>query len=159
MKSKLTKITLRHIVDESPDTSYLGDYSDHPKNPFSIDRYGGKRMVNSHRYFNPCVSNWDGYTDDEKREYAKHDFDRRESMGNLWCYVGIVAKAEYVSPNGICQDVRSGGLWGIESDSNKAYLADVGTEQLAELTQELLSIGFTKRQIAVAMKDVETVDV
>lgn len=74
-----------------------------------------------------------------------------------WHYMGVIAKAEYVSASGISQTLRSGGLWGIESDSGENYLKETADEQLAELRSELQQAGFSDRQITRAFKNVETV--
>jgi hypothetical protein len=54
-----------------------------------------------------------------------------------------------------CQTITSGGLYGIESDSDADYFAEVEQEQLAELRGQLHVIGFSKRAIASAFKNVE----
>ena len=53
--------------------------------------------------------------------------------------------------NGVIQRIQSGGLWGIESDSDKAYLKEIESEQLAELANELAACGFSKRSVSKAM--------
>lgn len=71
--------------------------------------------------------------------------------------IGIIAKAEVVSAQGICQTIRSGGLWGIESDSGKEYLEEIATEELGQLREELAGLGFSDRQIYYAIQRVERV--
>jgi hypothetical protein len=56
------------------------------------------------------------------------------------------------------QTIRSGGLWGIESDSGDDYLTEVENEQLDELKDELHAIGFSKRAVAAAFRDVKRRD-
>ena len=50
------------------------------------------------------------------------------------------------------QEITSGGLWGIESDSDKAYLGEIETEQLSELREQLRAVGFGTRAITTAFK-------
>jgi len=70
--------------------------------------------------------------------------------------IGIISKAELRNPEtSVTQVIRSGGLWGIESDSDKEYLAEVENEQLAELRAELLALGIGPRAIAHAVKSVQ----
>lgn len=124
-------------------------------------------------YFNPS-SNYvdasgklrpeDGYTADEVRKYVRRDYDCMESLNNgNWYYVGIRAEAEYVlyakSVNGgyHIQTVTSGGLWGIESDSDKTYFAEVQAKELSNLREQLKAIGFSTRAISTAFKSVEEV--
>ena len=52
----------------------------------------------------------------------------------------------------VIQDISSGGLWGVESDSDKAYFAEVAGEELAELKSQLQALGFSKRAISQAFK-------
>ena len=61
MKNKIESVRIEKIPDTDPDTSYLGDYSNSPKNPYSIDRQErGDMGRNELRYFNPVASNWAG---------------------------------------------------------------------------------------------------
>lgn len=88
--------------------------------------------------------------------YAKEDFRRLESLNDgQWCYLGIIAKAEIISRSGICQTLRSGGLWGIESDSGKDYFEEIEKKELAELRTELESFGFGSRAIDFSFKNIE----
>ena len=90
---------------------------------------------------------------------AETDYARMESLhrGN-WFYMGLRAEAEVFVPCGqssISQGITSGGLYGIESDSGKDYIAEVEQEELAELRKQLSALGFSKRAIATACKGVE----
>jgi hypothetical protein len=79
-----------------------------------------------------------------------------ESLNNgNWCFIGIIAKAKIVTENGTLQTIRSGGLWGIESDSDKSYIAEIEQEQLAELRKELTALGFGKRAIDYAYQNID----
>lgn len=75
-----------------------------------------------------------------------------------WNYMGVIAKAEYVSGNQVTQTIRSGGLWGIETDSGGDYIKQVEDEQLSELRKELESVGFSPRAITRAFQNKETVN-
>lgn len=73
-----------------------------------------------------------------------------EYKRGLFEYVGVAAKAEVVI-DGICQTINSGGLWGTESDMGENYFLGLEEEQLTELRQQLLAIGFGSRAISKAM--------
>lgn len=94
------------------------------------------------------------------RKYVAQDYARME-RGNAgdWCLIGIRAEAEYsvgTSRNGyLAQEITSGGLWGIESDSEESYLKSVEDEELTDLSVQLKGIGFSGRAIAAAFKNVE----
>jgi hypothetical protein len=53
------------------------------------------------------------------------------------------------------QRITSGGLWGIESDSDAAYLKEIEQEQLSELRDQLHAIGFSTRSISAAFRDIQ----
>ena len=74
-----------------------------------------------------------------------------------WSYIGITAKAQ-VQLNGqsTVQVLRSGGLWGVESDSGTQYLTEVATEELADLRSELQTIGLSKAAITTAFKSIQS---
>lgn len=218
---RIQSITIKRMIDDSPDTSWLGEYSNNPNSDYSIDRahsedcnsiayprealaqlkhisdylsdahnselYAndgtsnveslsdacdlvnetidafedcdcgehGDMERNEYRYFNPNHENYTGCTSAEIRQYCKQDYERMESLnrGN-WYFIGIAADAEIVVGN-ICQTVCSGGLWGIESDSHPSYFTEIEQEQLAELRSQLHALGFSKRAIATACKNVE----
>lgn len=106
-------------------------------------------------YFKPYAGGEKEGTDDYQK-YGKQDFERMESLNNgNWYFMGIIAKAEIRTESGTMQVIRSGGLWGIESDSGE-YLEEVGKEELENLRLELESLGFSKRAIDYAFKNVET---
>ncbi len=114
------------------------------------------------RYFNGCVENYKGESPADIRKYVRQDYERMERLQRGdWCYVGIRAEAEILLPSGdasIVQEITSGGLWGVESDSDKTYLADIDTEQLSELREQLRAVGFSTRAISTAFKDVTHVN-
>jgi len=91
--------------------------------------------------------------------YIEKDYQRCEAFNRGdWCMIGVIAKARVVSENGVIQTFRSGGLWGVESDSGKSYFAEIEQEELADLCNELLSFGFGARAITYALRRVERAD-
>jgi len=60
--------------------------------------------------------------------------------------LGIMAEAE-ISSEGVIQQIRSGGLWGIESDSGGSYFLEVAEEQYDELAAILKDFGISKKDI------------
>ena len=250
MKTKNSKrilsVKILSMTDDSPDTSYLGEYSDHRTSEFSIDRahaedcasikpdshaiveklervisyLDGIRTssevandpdntewesldeaidiliglqddviecdcsqngyfdprgyhVSGHefRYFNGPVENYEGETPEDIRKYVRQDFERMESYNaGDWSYIGIRAEAEVcierdiesnihreINSLGPIQRITSGGLWGIESDSDREHLAGIGNEELDELKTQLKALGFSSRAISQAFKSVKEV--
>jgi hypothetical protein len=113
---------------------------------------------NEYRYFNGNVENYKGETPEKIREYVRQDYERSERLHRGdWCYIGMRVEAEIVIDN-VCQEITSGGLWGIESDSGKDYLAEIESDELYELRKQLTAVDFSKRAIATACKNIERID-
>lgn len=92
------------------------------------------------------------YLDLEGNEERKEAYER-----GAFDFVGIYARAtvDHYRPmeGGGYQltgttEYRSGGLWGIEDDSDTAYLQEIAYEQEAELHGILRDDGFTEEEIA-----------
>lgn len=110
---------------------------------------------NEYQYFNPWHENYAGCARAEIVKYCLQDYERMQDYNNQgWCYLLIGADAEVVI-DGHIQRITSGYVGGIESDSGEDYLRETEQEQLAELRGQLHAIGFSKRAIAAAFKDVE----
>ena len=112
------------------------------------------------QYFNGPVENYEGATDAEIRSYILQDYERAERLNRGdWCFLGIRAEAEVqAETNGAIQTLTSGGLWGIESDSEKSYIEEEETNQLAELRGVLKAFGFSSRAISKAFQNIEHKD-
>lgn len=107
-----------------------------------------------YRYFNGNVDNYQGESPEDIRKYVRQDYERMENLQRGdWSYLGIRADAEIIV-DGVSQDISSGGLWGVESDSDRAYLAEIDGEQLSELRDQLRALGFGTRAISAAFKNV-----
>jgi hypothetical protein len=221
---RIHKVTIRRMVDESPDTSWLGEYASEPSGEFSIDRaHADDCQINNPpveglemlsrvmhyltaltyepcpfsedgiwqdvsdaqdlliekqdelqecdcgergdmgrgelRYFNGVVENYKGETPEKIREYVIRDYERMERLHHGdWCYIGIRAEAEILIPSGghsVVQEITSGGLWGVESDSDKSYLSEIETDELAELRDQLRALGFSARAVSTAVKNAQ----
>jgi len=111
----------------------------------------------------------DGLSPEEVRKYVRQDYERMEGLNaGDWCFVGIRAEAEIVVIENVIsgpprfpitpQTITSGGLWGIESDSDRAFSESVEKDELADLRTQLLAFGFTSRAISTAFKSVERKD-
>ena len=232
---RILSVSIKRMVDESPDTSWLGEYSNHASSEFSIDRahdsdcpyftedpstQAGHEMLSSiwthihsgdcadqseltedallpeesaaiatidelldsftcscignnwnrreYRYFNPSFNYVDKNgkatdTPENVRKYVRQGYERMERLNaGDWCFIGIRAEAEIAIPSvpqcATVQHITSGGLYGIESDSDTPYLTSVEKDELADLKAQLLALGFSKRAIATAFKNVEHED-
>jgi len=165
---RIESIKIVHALDSDADTSTLGEYTDH-LDPWAILRSEGEYIANlpddfeypskgrEFRAFLPYAGGMKAGSKDYQ-DYGKADFARAESLnaGN-WCYIGIYAVAEVVV-GGVCQTIRSGGLWGVESDSGDDYFGSIETEELGQLTLTLLDLGFRRKAIESAIEEVEHVE-
>jgi hypothetical protein len=97
---------------------------------------------------------------DEAAKYAKQDAERMATYGNDWWMVGVYAVAElrFATPQGGWQapfKVRSCGLWGIESDSDKDYFREVGADELNQLAEQLEALGLSHDEVKAAIDAAE----
>ena len=115
-----------------------------------------------YRYFNPSRNyvDADGHmlpenTADDVRKYVREDYERMERLNaSDWCFLGVSASATVLAGEShVSQMITSGSLWGIESDSGDSYFAEVEKEQLTELRDQLVALGFSRRAIAAAFKN------
>ena len=157
-------VKVRAIPDESPDTSWLGEYTDdlgpgviicdydefYEKIPTEMERdVDGKFLGKAEPELPERGCEFRGfipYAGGEKpgtKDYYKYgmlDYKRMKglNMGD-WSFIGIQAEAKvsYKTINGRrLETLTSGGLWGMESDSGK-YLEEVMDEELSDLKGHL----------------------
>lgn len=147
MKTRIESIKLIREIDSDPDLSYLGEYSNH-ESANSIDREArGDCGRHEYRYFTPAMTGEETGNPDSPEQ----DYERAESYNRGgWCMVGVYAVAEVIV-NGTVQRIRSGGLYGIESDSDLGYFEDVARDELADLAATLADLGLSARAIKSAM--------
>jgi hypothetical protein len=115
------------------------------------------------RFFKPYAGGEKEGTEDYK-VYGLQDYKRCEEYNNgYWHFIGIRAEAEVgVKLNGSdswkLDELTSGGLWGIESDSDKDHFKEVAGEELSQLRKILEAYGFSEKQIDAAFQDIEEQD-
>lgn len=91
------------------------------------------------------LTQYENATSAEEREYNERDKERIAAYnnGNWWC-VGIQAVAQIAIPTGdntsTLQLIKSGGLWGIESDSEKEYMETTAKDEADELKKLLVAL-------------------
>jgi hypothetical protein len=98
--------------------------------PMTVRRESFRRLVSIDEF--PDTS----WLDDEPRLEAFQD--------GTWHMIGIQAAATFLIPLGghfVVQTVESPGLWGIESDSDEAYLDEVYAEECGNLAEMLKTLG------------------
>jgi Holliday junction resolvasome RuvABC DNA-binding subunit len=81
--------------------------------------------------------------------------DRLEEFENgEFSFVGIKAVA-HISVNGLPQSIESMGVWGVESDSDDKHFDEMADEELSQLVGILEELGFSRREVDNATRDVD----
>ena len=164
---RIESVTIKKLYDESPDTSYIGEFTDTLEEGVIIRATG--------EYYNPSQEDQEipdrgrecrffkPYAGGEKpgsKDYEKYglqDYKRMEALNQGdFCFLGIRAEAVTArSTDGKTwkmDKITSGGLWGIESDSGDSYLLEEAKSQLNELRGTLKEYGFTPKAITAAFR-------
>jgi len=155
----VSEVKIEMISEECPDTSYLGEYTDEYDTNHICCHCGeylgdAEGENNEHdcptsnrdyNYFKPYAGEEKPGTETYKK-YGLQDFKRMESLNNgNWYFMGIQAKAVVKYPIGSgnwrLETFTSGGLWGIESDSDEDYIESIKAEQLDDLKAHLEQFG------------------
>lgn len=122
------RVWVERVTDENPDLSWLESKIEDGK------------IVSSVRYTDDDIKK---YGLAKVQKWVDEDTKRLDDYGKTWYMTGIIAKAEVlipkktVPPSYQVQKIQSGGLWGIESDSDAASLKEFVDEQLADLSENL----------------------
>lgn len=138
-RAKAVKIEVKRIVDENPDLSYLETTPEH-----HYGENGSEWKHVSEEDIQKIIHNY-GSIWNACMVYAKQDKRRLDDYNKgVWEMIGIKAVATIHIPvddkndNTVkIQTIDSGGLFGIESDSDDSYIQDIGREQIAEVKNYL----------------------
>ncbi len=148
MKVSRNSFKMIKEVDIDADLSYLGEYSSSPgPSDRTIDRKAkGDMERNTYQYFIAANSG----KETGNRLSVGQDYKRMEGYNKGdWCMVYVRAEVVLQVPvshspsSTIRQTISSGGLYGIESDSESSYFDEVYQEQCEELAQILTIMGIT----------------
>lgn len=164
--NKIISVTFVKKVEEAPDLSHYGKYTDtwsdwvivRRDKDFYInlaqdENYELPNVGNECRFFKPNVSS---ETPDLSlvlyQKYGLQRYSRMEAYNaGDWCMLYCYVEAE-VSINGTLQTLRSGGIGGMESD-DEIHLEQIRNEEMHELKTVLRSLGFSATAIAKAIKE------
>lgn len=114
------------------------------------------RCNREYSFFRPYASGEKAGTEDYQK-YGKQDYRRAEDYGNGWSFIGVRCEAS-IEVNGREQTIRSSGCWGIESDSDKEYFAEVAAEEFDQLKADLIALGIPEAAIDEAKPDFTNID-
>ena len=152
-KFKIESIAIEHKLDDNPDTSFIGEYTSDLDDGVLVRQYDKfyedlteeeKDQINTR---NREYTGFEPYAGGEKlgtkeyKEYGLQDYKRMEQLNNGdFSFMGIIAHANiYLEENGrsTYQKITSGGIWGVESDSDKSYIEEIEKEQTEDLKHQL----------------------
>ena len=150
-KRRILDVELLRETDTDPDISHLGEYARHEeRGAVCIDRAARGDCGPGEMPWFICAMSGE---ESGNPESPDQDYQRAEAFNRGdWWMIGIHAVAKVVGASGVVQGLRSGGLWGIESDSDAHYLDSVGRDELADLRAILVEHGFSQRAISAAFK-------
>lgn len=147
---KIDRIVIEHIIDTTPDISWLGEYTSDLKEGIIVRQYDKfyedlteeeleeiNIRTREHTGFNPYAGGEKVGTENY-RECGMWNYERMEQInnGDSW-FIGITATAVIHAANSnVIQHIHSGGLWGIDSDNN-VYIKEIENEQLSDLKEQL----------------------
>jgi hypothetical protein len=143
------RVWVEKVLDEIPDLSWLETKMEDGK------------IVSSARYTNDDIKK---YGLAKVKEWVERDQQRLADYGRTWWMVGIIAKAEIlipkktVPPTYQIQKLQSGGLWGIESDSDKSYFKEFADDELADLSENLKGFSLLTPESKKLVKNAELVE-
>jgi len=131
-RAKAIKIVVKREYDDDPDLSYLDTtpeyhYGKDGYNWNHVSEEDKKKVIEQYdSIWNACIA------------HAERDKERLDAFfRGAWDMIGITAVATIHIPidnkTVKVQTISSGGLWGIESDSDEKYLQEIGREQIAEV--------------------------
>lgn len=149
-------VKLQQVYDESPDTSWLGEFSETAGDnclKMDPDNLPGERRDWRNRdsvYFNPGNGFYDlprgkhGGPNAEARKYAVQDRDRLLKLyRGDFCFIGITAEVEIPdadhgdgSKHVTGVTLGRGSLWGIESDSEQSYIDETALSIAREAVRD-----------------------
>ena len=89
----------------------------------------------------PDRSRYDGDGDEREQAYRRGEFS----------FIGVRAEAEIVV-DGVIQTITSGGLWGIESDSDDTYIKEIGDHEYTDLRKILKTLGVPTSELPTEVK-------
>lgn len=83
-------------------------------------------------------------------------------------FAGVYVTADVLVPTGSydssglevmeIQEIRSGGIWGVENDSEKDYFRTLVAEEVADLAGQLQRLGLKKADVEKALVDDDALD-
>jgi hypothetical protein len=158
---KIDYIKIVRESDNDPDTSYLGEYGDKIK-PGCIIVESGEFIEDipedeipergrEYRFFYPQEIG-EEIGSENYRKYSLQNFKMMERLNRGdWGYISVSAEARvltsYDGKNWLINTLSSGGLYGIESDSEESYIKEIEEEELDSLKEVLKEYGFSDEEI------------
>lgn len=147
---KIQKIVIHYTPDYDADTSWLGTFDDKALSALAIN-YHEKSGESSRTFewFNPQPGTC------ETIKHAEDAYNRMITLNEgRWCFMSIKAVAHIATSldgkSWINNTIESGGVYGIESDSDKASTDEISCDQQNDILATLHELGFSVDEIEAA---------
>ncbi len=147
--TRIVSFQFIRAVDDAPDLSHLGEYTNSGGSRDAIKRENAGR--GEYKYFLPAMTGEETGNPDSPRL----DYERMEAYNTGDWHMRFCQAVAVVSIKGVMQRITSGGLSGVESDSGEDYFAEIASDEFDDLADILTALGFTPEQIDAARADVE----
>jgi len=143
---KITKIKLKIESDYDADLDHIGTWSD------ECGKYG--LLHNKDRYMNEMA--YFNSTNAESIEEARRDYKRmKQFLSRDVEMLGFYAEATIetwqdstgAGAGRIRNVIRTPGLWGVDSDASSSDYAEIEGQQLEDLKDVLMELGFVEEEI------------
>lgn len=171
-KPYIKRIIIKKETDDDPELSYLGRYTSEPPANILPERDGVPGTIGGKYHDEYVIDRGENTPRDEYRYFvatnvenaqqAHENYDRyhQYELGNVVDY-GISATAEVYIPDGrgnfTIQKIRSGGIWGISSDSDASEFDSEEAGQISDLEGQLKALNpkFSVKGVPVEKKEDE----
>jgi len=144
VKARIDVVRIVWETDEAPDLSWIGEFKNSITAAEESHAIHHRARGGDTREFEWFVSGnaYEDVSPRTRKKYIEQDYRRLLAYGETWHSVGCYAEARVSYPTQPAgtwrtETLRSGGLWGIESDSEKTYRAEVARDELADLKDHL----------------------
>lgn len=135
-RKRIVEVMIRSEAEDQPDLSFLETEYDEPTQTIIKSCRYGPEAIDEHGWAK--VLGW-----------IHEDHSRLADHGAEWQMIGIWVEAK-ITVNGVTQCLQSGGLWGVESDSDHQFFGATVVEELDELRATLADLGFDAEEVGSA---------
>lgn len=164
LSKKIIAIRFKREIDECPDLSHIGEYTDRYDDWVIVCRDNEYLAIlqenedwtmpcigHEARFFKPHAGEAKEGTEDYQKN-GKQDYELMAAYNRYeWYMVHCFAVAK-ILVNETTQELGTAGVWGVSSNSGEDDFLQIKQEEFAELNEILLSVGFSDKEISEAFE-------